>query len=295
MADKIDIKLDTTKYRPITKDDINKGKQRTLKRGRAANKAVRDIDSVLHDTTSKLVSIGYRYNVQGELFQWTANDAMFEEVTAIMDEVLSECMDIIEENAIPKDSHREEILLAYLLGLGRRGKNMEETLQEYLWRYLYDIEAYVASAKIARLSATDAMTRILTNMNSMYTDPIVLQAMKTPNVQSQYLVSGGVHVDRISGMRTPGVPIHGSLAVENLANILINSVWWRDENLMFAEDEKIVGYYQLRGSSYPCTICDDEVGLHLIKLSITMINLPLVHAHCMCYRIPVYAQENPTE
>lgn len=286
----VKITLDTTKYRTPTQEEVDKAKQYALRRGRTANFVVDKISQRLSRSTKDLVSIGYKYNVEGITFQWNSVPDMYKEVTELMDEVYEDCMAIIEDFAIPSDADDDakKALAIFLLSLGRKNRTLSTTLEEYLWRYLYDIEAFVAATKIANLSKVDAMTRIVSGFNSTYTDPYVMQAMKVPNVQSMYLANGGVHTDRFTGEKTQGVPINGSVAVTNLASIVVNQVWFRNENLNLINNQ-VVGYYQLRGSSYPCAICDALVGFHPVHNISELLQSEPVHPHCVCYRVPIFA------
>lgn len=287
---KVQIKSDTTKYRTPTQDEVDKARQYALNRGRAANLVVRKLNDRLSQSTKDLVSIGYKYNVEGIKFQWNSVPAMYDEVTELMDKVYEDCVAIIEDSAIPsgESSDKKTALILYLLSLGRKNRTLSATLEEYLWRYLYDIEAFVAATKIANLSKVDAMTRIVSGFNSVYTDPLVMQAMKVPNVQSMYLANGGVHTDRFTGEKTQGIPINGSVAVTNFASIVVNQVWFRNENLNLINNQ-VVGYYQLRGSSYPCAICDALVGFHPATNTTELLQSEPVHPHCVCYRVPIFA------
>lgn len=286
----VKITLDTTKYRTPTQDEVDKAKQYALNRGRAANLVVRKLNDRLSQSTKDLVSIGYKYNVEGITFQWNSVPAMYEEVTELMDKVYEDCMAIIEDNAIPpgESDDKKTALALFLLSLGRKNRTFSATLEEYLWRYLYDMEAYIAATKIANLPKANAMTKIVSGFNSVYTDPLVMQAMKVPNIQAMYLANGGVHTDRFTGEKTQGVPVNGSLAVTNLASIAVNQVWFRNENMNLINNQ-VVGFYQLRGSSYPCAICDALVGFHPVPNTSELLQSEPVHPHCVCYRVPVFA------
>ena len=93
----VKITLDTTRYRIPTQDEVDKAKQYALNRGRTANLVVRKLNDRLSQSTKDLVSIGYKYNVEGVTFQWNSVPSMYEEVTELMDKVYEDCMAIIED------------------------------------------------------------------------------------------------------------------------------------------------------------------------------------------------------
>jgi hypothetical protein len=98
---------------------------------------------------------------------------------------------------------------------------------------------------------------------------------QTKSRKAEVLVSKGLHL---------GVGISNSAfnSINTLGRYTIGDAWmydWYDD----WNTKGAIGYEVRRGSSYPCSICDSNVGFH------TDGNLPPYHPRCVCIAIPVFA------
>ena len=205
-----------------------------------------------------------------------------------MDEACDEILEYIKEYATKctENESRAYMLVLYILSLGRNKMNFERTLQNYMRRYLYDIEAMIAAYKYAGYSLPMALVKAKNAYRNVYQQPEVKAAYKVPTMKAMYIKSKGIHYDFQTGIATVGLSSNGSTNVIYLAETTLNMTWMRSEAMDYKE-KGTTGYYQLRGSNYPCQLCDSEVGFHLGIDNI--INDPYPHPHCMCYRIPIYS------
>ena len=287
MSNKVTIKLDTSKYQTPTQDDLEQAKDYVKQRNAYANVLESKIDTLLAQAAKDITNICYKYNIEAEDFRITANDDMFNEVSEVMDELEEEILKLIEEysTACSKDRDRIKALIAFIITLGRQNRNLRGTLENYLNRYLYDLEALIASMKLAKYGSAEAVTKIVSNLHNVYSMPEVRKAMSiASSMSAMYIQSKGIHYDFETGRPTVGLSINGATNVTNMAKITLSIAWMRNQLLDFIENGA-AGYYQLRGSNYPCKHCDDEVGFHP---GIENISSPLPHPHCMCYRIPIF-------
>lgn len=70
--------------------------------------------------------------------------------------------------------------------------------------------------------------------------------------------------------------------LDRLTRFTIASAW------MYAyisemESRGCIGFYSMRGSSYPCDLCDEMKGFHKLDDA-----YPPYHANCKCIMIPIY-------
>jgi hypothetical protein len=65
-----------------------------------------------------------------------------------------------------------------------------------------------------------------------------------------------------------------------LSSFIVAKVWMQ----YLISEKNTYGFYVRRGSSYPCSMCDDAVGLHSAD---DTANLPPLHKHCCCIAIPL--------
>lgn len=289
MANNIKIKIDTSQYRPPSQDDIKSAKQFILRRDNYAQIQDDIIDEYLENAAKEIVTICYKYNIGPNSFVISSqyNEEMMTEIAEVMDTLEADIMSTIYDYSLrvtDNESHRN-MLAAWIVSLGRGNRNFQDTLDGYLYKTMKDWEAAIAALRSSGASMADAITQIKTYMHSIYTMPEVLAAFKNAkDFAATYIRTRGVDKGAV------GLSNNGSTNVTNMARTTLQMAWMREQGTEF-EEEGAEGYYQLRGSSYPCTICDDEVGFHKGLDDIYM--KPYPHPHCCCYRVPVFKKESP--
>lgn len=286
MADSIKISLDTSKYAIPTQEDIDAAKRFVLMREEHAQLLQSRIDEVLADAMERIITICYRYDVDPKLLYLSNgfNEQMMNEISEAMDEAEEEILSLIEEYStrVTTDKDRAKTLLAWMLLLGRKNRNLQQTLDTYLYKFMKDIEAAVAALKFANIPLAQAITKAKTHLHTIYVMPEVQQAFKqAESFNATYIRSRGVVKGNV------GLSNNGSTNVTNMAKTTLQMVWMRSQ-VMDYKEQGAAGLYVLRGSSYPCSPCDDNCGFHPIEESYGV--LP-VHPHCCCYAIPVFTKE----
>ena len=281
MAEKIKITLPDG-YETPTESDISKAKKWTVLRNQNADHLALLIEELLQDAIRELTQIGYKYNVRPEDFQFSQDENLREEVANVMNDLEDDIMELVEEYSLneSEDEKRRTNLLPWLMALSSKGaEDLRGTLQNRLRQFLFDTEAQIAAMKLAGYDQTKAINRILSTMHTVYVAPEMQAAFKMKSA-ARYIQSRGVHYGNV------GLSNSGAVNVENFGRQTASMAWMKSQLLEYQE-EGAVGYYQLRGSSFPCGICDDEVGSHIGDI----INDPWPHAHCMCYRVPLFLKE----
>ena len=286
--DKAVIKLPLGEYRAPTQQELNDGKDYVKRRNNTALALTSIISNILLGLMEDIMELCYNDNTKGEDFKIDADEKRFEEISDLMDEACDEILGYIKEYSVKCSSSesRQHLLLLYLLSLGSTKMSFEKTLQTYMRRFLYDIEALVAAYKYAGYSYATALVKAKNNYRNIYQQPEVKAAYSVPTMKAMYIKSRGVHYDFDTNRATVGLSANGSTNVIYLAETTLKMVWMRSEALDYKE-KGAAGYYQLRGSNYPCQICDSEVGFHLGIDNI--VNDPYPHPHCACFRIPIYS------
>lgn len=280
-----------------TQKEVDDAKKYVLRRENYAQVLESRIDAILTDAAGRIAQICLKYNIPAKDFTMTSNQQMFDEVSEVMDEIDEEIMELIQQfaqAATKKESHKH-LLLLWIATLGRGNMNLQQTLDGYLNRYLYDLEALMASYKLRMekdpsFKQSAAITQIKAAQHSVYTTPTVVSAMRSVNqMQARYIRTHGVHRDSIP------LPIVGSSNsnannVISMAKTTMRMAWMR-EQLMDFKENGAKAYLQIRGSSIPCGICDSETGVHKGDFNAMMLN-PYPHPNCMCIRVPLF---NPDE
>lgn len=287
MADSIKIKLDGSQYRLPTQEDITSAKQFILRRNDYARLLESKVDDCLEDAAQEIVSICYKYDVDPKEFAINSkyNEKMMDEIAEVMDELEADIMSLIYDYSlrVTDDEKHRNLLAAWLALLGRGNNNLQDTLDGYLYKTMKDWEAAIAALRFANVAMADAVTKVKSNLHSIYTMPEVTAAFKhADDFNATYIQSHGVMAGGV------GLSNNGSTNVTNMARLTLQMAWMREQGIEF-DESGAAGYYQLRGSAYPCSVCDDEVGFH--KGLEDLYTKPYPHPHCCCYRIPIFALE----
>ena len=287
MMSKVVIKLNTDRYLSPTQEDIDEGKAYIRKRNEYALALAALIDGIISDVAEKVMRICYQYNVEAERFTLESDGALFGEIQGLMNEAEDEIASLIESYSVTcaDDKPDRKLLALYLSSLGRANKSFASTLHEYMKRFLYDLEAMAAAYRMASLSLTAALTKMKGALHNVYQQKEVVSAYRKPSVAAMYLQTKGVHFDFETGRGTVGLSNNGATNLTSLARNALTMVWMRYQAMMY-QRSGAVGYYQLRGSAFPCAICDSQVGFH--EGVDRLINDPYPHVNCICYRIPIY-------
>ena len=287
MDESIKIKLDGSQYRLPTQEDITSAKQFILRRNDYARLLESKVDDCLEDAAQEIVSICYKYDVDPKEFAINSkyNEKMMDEIAEVMDELEADIMSLIYDYSlrVTDDEKHRNLLAAWIALLGRGNNNLQDTLDGYLYKTMKDWEAAIAALRFANVAMADAVTKVKSNLHSIYTLPEVTAAFKhADDFNATYIQSHGVMAGGV------GLSNNGSTNVTNMARLTLQMAWMREQGIEF-DESGAAGYYQLRGSAYPCSVCDDEVGFH--KGLEDLYTKPYPHPHCCCYRIPIFALE----
>lgn len=282
MAEDIQIRLLDT-YQPITEEDIRTGKNFVLRRESAANGLASLIDALMSDATARMVQIAYKYGIDPENFQMSPqyNEQMFREMSQILDELEDEIFDLIESYSTrcTKNEDKKKMLLLWILALGRNGKGLRRSLEDRLWTFSRDIEAMIAAAMTAKMDVTRAISTIRSNLHTSYQMPGMQAAFTRSSLyKAQYIRTHGVK----KGNR--GSSNSESNNIIRFAKTTVQMAWMKYHHRLY-EEQGAAGYYVLRGSTFPCDLCDSMTGFHPID---DIDGYPMYHAHCQCFTVPVF-------
>ena len=110
------------------------------------------VDDILIDGAERIAKICLQYHIPAKDFLLKANKQMFERIKVVMDELEERIFQLIMMYSlhVSDNDERKDGLIAYLASLGKNNMDMRETLDAYLFRYMYDMEALMASLLLAR-------------------------------------------------------------------------------------------------------------------------------------------------
>ncbi len=280
MSGKVILNLDTDLYVAPTQSEISAAKRFVRQRTENAIHLSELIDALLQQAAKSITLVCYKYHIDPEKFEYAANKDMRKEVYEILDELEDEIFALIEEYStnVTKDKEKKNNLWAWVLLLKSKGyNNLRSSLHGKLMQFAYDLEAQIAAQKLAGNSSVVATNRILTTLHSVYTAPEMLRAFKMRS-NAEFIRKKGVH----EGLR--GQSASGANNVMSFGRLTADMAWMHERYIELKEDEEIEGFYVLRGSLYPCDLCDSKVGFHFID---DIDSFPPFHAYCKCYIVPI--------
>ena len=273
-------------YKEPTEADVRTGKNYVLRRESAAHGLSSLIDALLKDAAEDITKLCYQYNVDPKDFQISSkyNGKLFEQVAKILDNLEEEILDLVLEYSLKctESEKRRNILLPWILLLGRGNKNLKQTLEKRLFSFSRDLEAMIVAARLAKHDITKAITRIKSNLYTVYTMPEMLAAFKQASkVKATYINTKGVKHGNVGNSNSEANNI------DRFAKTTLQMTWMRNQRLNY-EESGAAGYVVLRGSSYTCDLCDSKVGWHPIE---DTESYPPQHPNCVCFTVPTFKIE----
>lgn len=296
MAKKLTIKLDVSRYRKPTQKELDAAKRYVVRRSEAANE-LRDIaeDEIL-DAAADIARIAMRYDIDPRRFAFdsSVDEGMMREVAAVMDSLEESLMDHLEDYATApaKDEGSRYLLWGLVLALGHRNMGLRATVHEYLWRTLRQTEALVVAAKQQGLTQAQTTSLVRSSLANVQGSRAYRSLMNYRHLYDAPFVNSGGRATFSDGTpNVQGVATSGLTATLNVLKGAVDKAWTEAQTLEMQRDGA-VGYWQFRGSDYPCDACDEEVGFHELG---DIENDELVHFNCCCGRIPIYSIEQINE
>lgn len=280
MSGKVILNLDTDLYVAPTQSEISAAKRFVRQRTENAIHLSELIDALLQQAAKSITLVCYKYNIDPEKFEYAANKDMQKEIYEILDSLEEEIFALIEEYStnITKDKEKKNALLAWLLLLKSKGyTDLRSSLHGKLHQFAYDLEAQIAAQKLVGNNSVVAVSRILNTLHSAYSAPEMLRAFNMRS-KAEYIQKKGVH----EGSR--GQSASGANNVMAFGRLTADMAWMHERYVELREDEEVEGFYVLRGSLYPCDLCDSKVGFHFID---DIDSFPPFHAYCKCYVVPI--------
>ena len=258
MPQPIRIAIDTSRYKTPTQEEISAARRFILLRNDYARQLEQVIDDLLEAAAASVVTICYKHDVDPTKFTISSryNEKMMDEIGAVMDELEDEVFTLIEEYSVSvtEDRERRSLLAAWIAMLGRGNRNLNDTLHGYLYKTMKDWEAAVAALRAAGVTLPDAIIKVKSNLHTIYTMPEVVQAFRQAEAfEATYIRSRGVVKGAV------GLSNNGSTNVTKMARTTLDMAWMRELYNQY-KTSGAEGYYVLRGSSYPCELCDSMVG-----------------------------------
>jgi len=250
-------------------------------------KADSDVKRLIRQHLSEIINDSKSYTGDFKRFRFTDNKTINDKVDKAITALNEAIMLTFETRAINvkqvaekrEDDKSDDVALILWL-LGKIGdKTLKDRATLYTSQLKTEIEAFVAAGMAKGLSSDAILNNWLTYMKAPYSSPLIREAMATGGFSATVLASRGLHLGK-------GLYISSFENIKRLEQATIQMAYNKTLFDIWG-GRGVVGFYTIRGSSYPCGVCDSQVGLFHSKDEF----FSGYHQKCACLVIPVYAGE----
>lgn len=254
-----------------TEQEISRAKEYLVLRLRAERLAVSTLDDALLSAARRIAGIARYYNVPPERFRFSANPSLQKEVDEVLELLREALYSRIEGIDTFEDEEEDSPFVAPALTEKVNGRTFRQRLADYVSRWGFEIEAVIAAAGLNGVrNQTEILDGIREYMDRPYENPWMKE-----------------HMGEGDAVRLNTIPHYGKgrhiASAAALALLLRTTVargWMQNWARLNAGKR---GYYVFRGSSYPCEICDAQVGF--LHDASDMAGLPPQHPNCVCFTV----------
>lgn len=243
-----------------------------------------DIKIIIRRNAKKLIDESFSYKNIGSSFQFSANEDLDKIATGILSEMRKQLfnaiyMDCYKADSIAHDKEKEKYSDKYLLAfltMPVQGKTLEDRINLYTSQFRNEIEAYIAIGINKGMNPIQILNYYLVWLKNPLASPLIFEAIRKKGYKAEAI--GGknniIQKNKYKSALNNLVRLHRD-SIIRAYNHAINSIWLGNGS--------IIGWYTIRGSSYPCTLCDDNIGVFHPKDEFFYG----YHPRCCCMMIPV--------
>lgn len=265
-------------------DDIKKAKIYAEKVLDEQVKAESEIKRIIREHLSEIISISMSYKGHPERFRFSDNEVINEKVNEAIRALNEAIYKAIEKGSITvkgiaeerEDDKIKDILIIILLASAIGDRTLKQRISLYTTQLKSEIEAFIAAGMAKSFSKNEILRQWQTNMKSPYASDIIKEAIKKGGFAATRIKTRGIHYGK-------GRYIS---AFENLKRLYITTlqqIYNKSLREIFKK-KGFIGWFTIRGSNYPCPICESEAFVpHAAEEEFFGY-----HPYCLCLYIPIY-------
>lgn len=205
-----------------------------------------------------------------------------EEIDMAIESLVDSILEWIDSIAISYHD-RSDILLPWLHDVWNDGA-LADVVRKRANTFHDEVAVACAVGELLHRSKKEILDAVKNSMREPWQNPLIVEARKEA-VDGTLVVPDGLDLsERHYGK---GIPISSLTGLETLSVSAVADTWMRWQWTM-ERDRGAKGYYVLRGSSYDCDLCDDNVAHGFFSID----EEPPVptHSHCCCYLVYTYVE-----
>ena len=248
----------------LREEDISAVKAYIAERISAQHSMDYNLEIVMREAAVRIVEICYAYRRNPRTFRYEdLPPGARKDIDAVI-EWLREIIDsYFQTLALAGHEERDKVILPYIYR-ARDGMTFQERLSDYLDKYRTELLVLIGAGMTLGIGRKELADSIGRNIKRPWNNPELAEEV-TP-------VSYGKGRTNVMYAAIGALTRHG-----------IAEGWqknWDDAT----KERGCLGWYVMRGSTYPCDLCDDNCGFHSVEDG---TGLP-VHLSCCCIAVPVY-------
>lgn len=243
--------------------DIESAKEYMRQRLDAEHSMAYNLESLMREAAERIVAICYAANVSPKGFNYNLLSLSAQRK---IDEVIEWLRGLIDDYfqtlAIAEHTDTEDEVLPLILG-ENHGETFAERLDGYCTKYKNELMLLIGAGLFLGVTEPALTTSIKENIRHPYANQLLADGIDAPITYGR---------GRTNSMFT---------AISDLTRFGIAQAWMWNQYINNRKSG-CVGWFVMRGSSYPCELCDSYVGFHSDESE-----LPPYHGHCACFAVPV--------
>lgn len=241
-----------------TNKDIGAAKEYLRERLSRENSMEYFLDrSILH-AAREIVDLCYSSNIPASVFSFDYDPLVSMEIKRIIAELEDELYEYNMALATENSKEDKNVLLLYATR-EINGASYEDRMHVYASKFKMELQDLIKAGLIASMGIQQMKDYIRAVFKRPYKGTII----------SKYPHKGFSSYERM----------------KLLTRHTIADTWMHADHEWMLKNGA-VGYMVYRGSSYPCSVCDMNVGFHPINIE----TLP-VHPNCCCYAVPIFQNQ----
>ena len=247
-----------------TKDDLERAQAYLRERLEAEGLVETAISTILEECAETLVD-------------FFLGGATQEEIDMAIESLVDSLLEWIDDIAV--SDHDRTYPLLYWLHAEWNDGVLEEVLKKRAGTFHDEVAVVCAVGELLHRSKGDILASIKSSMRDPWHNPL-LEEVREEVKDGSLVLPDGLDIDeRHYGS---GVPVSSLTGLQMVGKSAVAATWVQCQ-YMDEKDKGAVGYFVLRGSSYDCDLCDDNVAHGFFSID----EEPPVptHSHCCCYLI----------
>lgn len=222
------------------------------------------LENAMKEAAERIVEICYAANVNPQTFRYADLPLRAQwDIDEVIQRLQEEIDDYFLTLAIADHEENRDKILPFILG-ENHGMTFEERLSDYCGKYKNELLLLIGAGLFLGIEKSALVKSIGENLKHPYANQMLAEGIE----------------ENISFGRGKYNSMFNN--INRLCRFGISTAWMESQYIS-NRNKGCIGWLVQRGSSFPCSLCDEKVGFQAKE-----DNLPPFHANCQCYAVPIF-------